>query len=1694
MLFVIALFLLLSPIHVLAQSLSLSETWPAYEPNGNERWEENGGCYSYSFSVVPDPCGGSNTVLRVRVTIGDDTSACAAPWNEAAGSACFGPSPYYPKKYRAEVVESGTLGGDNKPDNGQNFWLGWRIYVPEDWPSPNRLNPIVSQILSTVAGEDGSDWILRLNGESWVDEQRTSAANGGGANTYINTTVGTLTRGTWNNFVLHEKRHATAGIHKLWFNGAIKADYTGRTSQDSQNNATWKYGQLKGCMSTSYAGQTYDLYFDDLKTAYGTSDTQNLKSLVEPTVASGACTAAPPPPPTEGPPLGEQLSESCTTNQVAGTNGLVIVPDNQANLETAVETNTSKTILVKEGNYNVDNFQIGAGNVVKPYNCQVAQVIVNGTSNNVISADNWTIAGMRFFCGGLDRDCFQLTDADGWTMRKNHITEIMRGGPHVMGDSTNGTLDGNLIESCPTCVQGNMVTVGDITDPGGVGCTGTPCLFGESPSNITIKNNRFTGHVSPGNSAGGGNHMLAIDGYSRLGLEVYDNVFINPHNFWTAISLSNNWLRSGNALNGSANIHHNTIYGPFTGTSAAGVPSGPAIYLQDAEGCKASNDCPNHRIHHNYIRDSHSIELSTSGTKLSGSFKGHGSRYASATIEHNVDDNNNNIDESSTEAVHALMFRQNTFYISSMRFRSEMCTDTHSGDNFTFTKNATYNTRITDSCTGTPDWLISDNVISSAPATFDPTHLDSGNTTTAISFGNVTQGSEDFTITTASESQKGALPVPTISSATIGDDCVLNINMSPFNANGHNHGPMSAFGWTRVTPKYNGVIQTISSGNISGNTLKASMAACPPEGVVVTFDTSYGWCRDSARIGGNEKAMQAQCLPVTGQSVTNNATGVGPLPNTTFYVDASCGTNGNGTSTTCGATGPWNSLKNALEVAGCAGMAPSDILEVQGDATLDITCEGASTDCYFEDHIEVAQGCSGIIIQNAENEHVILDGSMDIKGSTWTSIGSGVYRCATSGCSGAVGDVFAARAWYDRGAGAEELDLIQSTQTCDTSLAAGKMRINQTDQSICVHLSNNASPSTTSYFRVPWHSPAISGIISNPTNVTIRGNAAGTGSFRIQRYRNNGIELDAPSNAGWSLHRLHISDILNRCISVNGSSAAAGIRLLSNTLSFCGQEAVNFVGDTGVFQIFGNVITDIQTTPDYERCDGVGTGCLSGFSAIGRGIVVQNFDGVSGVIDSNSLLRIGGGHRGRARAIDLVNHTKNITVSDNYIAHMDGLPFLGSAIVVSGSSTTGTHNGNKIINNRIFDTDICFNWVFTGSYPTQAGTTNYLLNNTCSEPAVTGLIGSWTENALLDGKVIVQNNVFSAVNTVPTRLIQLPSTRESGWQSLENNVFECDDCVAAEPCEGCGSKTTIIEWCGKYFASPTDCTAGDDCIEDMGGFLGRGVTNNVYGEINVNIANPPEPSLELTAPSIAIDAGKSVPQVTVDYLGTSRPRGSGYDAGAFESGAAGTTTYVLTQRAFRFFAPRASDGQDPIAPEDTNISVFSTSEFAIRFGIAGSDGDAPSLDLALWARKCTPSCGSWILVNDASDAAVGVYLVDNPVRTNQSAISNQLLIEFSTEEPEDGEILPTPPWPVALTFDPGSKFIDALPNSMQSSINQDYQFEAEFHVRVSSGVSVGNSVELRVEQVDGTDLNSYTSVPKITIAKTRRKHSGGYWR
>jgi hypothetical protein len=564
----------------------------------------------------------------------------------------------------------------------------------------------------------------------------------------------------------------------------------------------------------------------------------------------------------------------------------------------------------------------------------------------------------------------------------------------------------------------------------------------------------------------------------------------------------------------------------------------------------------------------------------------------------------------------------------------------------------------------------------------------------------------------------------------------------------------------------------------------------------------------------------------------------------TFYVNGSCSTNGNGTGETCavssGGAGAWNSLEAASY---CDGMNPGDVLEVRGGI-------------YREGRLwQPESGCSGtpgnnVIIQNYAGEEVILDGTRDISGSTWTSRGNGVYECTSGSCGTTRKIPFTA--WYDTGSGEQRLNLIQTNRTCDSSLAVGYMRYT-TGGGVCAHLADNSNPANANYFRIPYISSAIQ-LGNNGTDyMTFRKNPAG-GSFKIERWRDHGI-VTSTTNLGIHYDGLEISWMMDRAINQSeGGQTAAAYRIVNNTIHHIGQEGIRFSQDTSSNGLIdNNTLYAIQTEPVFERCRG---DCQSGFSDNGTAIRVVEAENVT--ITNNTISDIGGGGGCRSYGIDLEYGCVNCTIDANYIYDSNrsdcSSPSSPQAILLS-SSTNVSYAGTVVSNNRVHDVNVCIAVDLTTA---KAGTTQ-IVNNTCSEPGEYGFQkqdgsgGTWE----------ITNNIFTADRKTPKQLMRNDST--SGY-TPSYNAFYCTTC----------SGGNIVYWMGSNFKRDGDCSPGTDCIEDLD-------ANSDYGDPNVDITGNP-PSLRILSMSgTAYDRGIIVGP-SVDFEDELRPMGATQDIGADEYG------------------------------------------------------------------------------------------------------------------------------------------------------------------------------------------------------------------
>ena len=601
----------------------------------------------------------------------------------------------------------------------------------------------------------------------------------------------------------------------------------------------------------------------------------------------------------------------------------------------------------------------------------------------------------------------------------------------------------------------------------------------------------------------------------------------------------------------------------------------------------------------------------------------------------------------------------------------------------------------------------------------------------------------------------------------------------------------------------------------------------------------------------------------------------------TYYVDNSCGTNGNGTTTTCGANGPFNRINNAFNSA-CTGSDAGKVIEIR-----------AGTGVYRE-RAAAAGRCIGsvgnpAIVQNYAGENVLVEGTTDAKsGHTWTSRGGGVFEC-TSGTYCSFSGVYW-HTWYTINNGAEQELVLdkQNLASCTSgSETPGHMGIVSSSGNLCVNIDGGTSPTDTAVtsFMLPTMID-FAEPFPNGKYVTFRKNPGG-GSFTIRRFRNKIFEL-TQQNTGYTFDGLTVGWVYDRCIAttiVPGGLMAQGLRVLNNTISYCGQESIRIEADTGGALVQNNDVSHDQDPVVFPLGSGVRVGfdnCTPIRIAQSQNVTVKN----------NTVHDNCGGGTGGARAIDLEYSNSGNTIDSNYIYNLHsasgasgagirisscgcstcsggsnaGMQCSGAADCPGGSCVSAeTWSNNLITNNRIYNTDNCF--AFDGQGFANTGSGNLYANNTCAESTAIGLYGysSGFDNVGIDFK----NNIFiDTQGAAPTG--GFVSVGSSGFGGLTKPVY------GAYYCSTCAANTRIVSFKGTSAVNTQASVVSFD-------------PNSGYGTINLSESGSP-PTLQLTAcGDMACNKGTTLANVPVDYRGTIRPQpaGGAYDIGAHELSSGG---------------------------------------------------------------------------------------------------------------------------------------------------------------------------------------------------------------
>jgi hypothetical protein len=504
-------------------------------------------------------------------------------------------------------------------------------------------------------------------------------------------------------------------------------------------------------------------------------------------------------------------------------------------------------------------------------------------------------------------------------------------------------------------------------------------------------------------------------------------------------------------------------------------------------------------------------------------------------------------------------------------------------------------------------------------------------------------------------------------------------------------------------------------------------------------------------------------------------------------------------------------------------------------------------------------GCQGVqgnpkVWENYPGENVILDGTLDIKGSTWTSIGGGVWSCSGGTCHALGSNRFYVWiAWWSKGATVDQEIYIQTTsQTCDSTVPVGYLR--WTGSAVCVHTPDGLSPATSTSFKIPYIAQAFGvNYADSPSHVKWQKNPSG-GSFTIRRFQAEGI-VTIQAHTDYIIDGLDIGYMMDRCIdfdSVNGGPLGGGYQVLNSHIHHCGQEGMHTPDDTGgLYRVDNNLFEYIQAPPVFPVCSAAY--CATwGMTDGGCAMRVLIPSATGGYIGNNEFRFVGGGRAGAhtTSVINVEGGATNLIIENNYIH--DSSPKLGTgnagvAGILISSGPPANCTNCTFRNNRFYNVDQGIAWEGNGD-----STTLKIYNNTfvnVYEFAIGQSYGS------IPGTIATTNNIF--YNSTPPVSAFISTGGESGFTSFTYNDFFCN---------GCAGNTVLARTSTTYTAA----TVGN---------LGTG---NLAGDPNISLTGSPPTLNILSASGAAFQRGTALTPTFPDYRGNARPTSGNWDIGAYE--------------------------------------------------------------------------------------------------------------------------------------------------------------------------------------------------------------------
>ncbi|SHO55168.1 polysaccharide lyase [Vibrio quintilis] len=211
---------------------------------------------SYGYQVIADPTGHApvQQVEKFEVRPGDCGEA--THWSDCAND-----------RERSELSEAGK---DNYP--GDEYWYGWSLYVPADYPN---IYPTKTALGQFHQQHSHPVWMFHHSKDGYFLDDHVF----GKSRRYYPLITEANLRGKWHRIEVHVKwAKDSNGLFQVWVNGKQKVDYKGQT-MDAQR-VYFKYGVYRAFLSRyknryhTHEVPTQTVYYANVKRGYSRQDLQ----------------------------------------------------------------------------------------------------------------------------------------------------------------------------------------------------------------------------------------------------------------------------------------------------------------------------------------------------------------------------------------------------------------------------------------------------------------------------------------------------------------------------------------------------------------------------------------------------------------------------------------------------------------------------------------------------------------------------------------------------------------------------------------------------------------------------------------------------------------------------------------------------------------------------------------------------------------------------------------------------------------------------------------------------------------------------------------------------------------------------------------------------------------------------------------------------------------------------------------------------------------------------------------------------------------------------------------------------------------------------------------------------------------------------------------------------------------------------